>query len=268
MSHETQYLPGTIRDRIQDLMKSRKVTQAELAARIECSEATLSRFISGKTDKLGDENIIRIARAFEVSTDFLLGVVDEPDRKNYDVGELGLSVEAARNLYTHKVDPHVVSYLLENPEFANTTNLIANYLNDELAKGFAAQNQLYSNAIAMLQGVPDAVTAIKGLQTTPYQADQAMIQKSFMTAVQGVKKEYGNDLRASRQLTSEAMVGIMKQLEKNGNKLNSSLTVDQLANAVVQYVENITGFELPQSKQLFMEMAGTVTNHEQDADDQ
>lgn len=268
MSHETQYLPGTIRDRIQDLMKSRKVTQAELAARIECSEATLSRFISGKTDKLGDENIIRIARAFEVSTDFLLGVVDEPDRKNYDVGELGLSVEAARNLYTHKVDPQVVSYLLENPEFANTTNLIANYLNDELAKGFAAQNQLYSNAIAMLQGVPDAAEAIKGLQTPPYQADQAMIQKSFMTAVQGVKKEYGNDLRASRQLTSEAMVGIMTELKKNGNKLNRSLTAEQLGDAVAQSVAHLPGVDTEQIKQLFLAMTGTVMNHEQDANDQ
>ena len=54
---EQVYLPGKIRDRIQDLMKSRKVTQAELAARIGCSESMLSRFISGKTDKLGDENI-------------------------------------------------------------------------------------------------------------------------------------------------------------------------------------------------------------------
>ena len=80
MDNETVYLPGKIRDRIQDLMKSRKVTQAELAAKIGCSESALSRFISGKTDKLGDESIIRIARAFEVSTDFLLGEVDEPDR--------------------------------------------------------------------------------------------------------------------------------------------------------------------------------------------
>ena len=50
MSNENVYLPGKIRDRIQDLMKSRKVTQAELAARIGCSESMLSRFISGKTD--------------------------------------------------------------------------------------------------------------------------------------------------------------------------------------------------------------------------
>ena len=52
MSNENVYLPGKIRDRIQDLMKSHKVTQAELATRIGCSESMLSRFISGKTDKL------------------------------------------------------------------------------------------------------------------------------------------------------------------------------------------------------------------------
>ena len=51
MSNECVYLPGKIRDRIQDLMKSHKVTQAELAIRIGCSESMLSRFISGKTDK-------------------------------------------------------------------------------------------------------------------------------------------------------------------------------------------------------------------------
>lgn len=31
MSNECVYLPGKIRDRIQDLMKSHKVTQSELA---------------------------------------------------------------------------------------------------------------------------------------------------------------------------------------------------------------------------------------------
>ena len=136
MSNESVFLPAAVRDRIQDLMKSRKVTQAELAAKIGCSESALSRFISGKTDKLGDESIIRIARAFEVSTDFLLGEVDEPDRKNYDISELGLSVEAARNLYTQKVNPKIVSYLLENPQFADTTYQIARYLDNELTAGF------------------------------------------------------------------------------------------------------------------------------------
>lgn len=120
---EQVFLPGNIRDRIQDLMKSRKITQAELAVRIGMWESSLSRFISGQT--VGNENIIRIARVFNVSTDFLLEEIDIPDRLNYDISELGLSVQAARNLYTHKVNPQVVNALLENPEFANTTNLVS-----------------------------------------------------------------------------------------------------------------------------------------------
>lgn len=103
------FLPGTIRDRIKDLMKSKKMTQAELAVRIGTAESTLSRFLRGDTDKLGNENIIRIARVFNVSTDFLLGEVDVPERMNYDISELGLSVQAARNLYTHKVNPQIVN---------------------------------------------------------------------------------------------------------------------------------------------------------------
>lgn len=44
------FLPGTIRDRIKDLMKSTKMTQAELAVRIGTAESTLSRFLRGDTD--------------------------------------------------------------------------------------------------------------------------------------------------------------------------------------------------------------------------
>ena len=112
------YLPGTVRERIQDLMKQSKLTQATLAEKTGCAKSTLSRFISGKTDKFSDENIIKIAKLFNVSTDFLLGVTDEPERKNYDISELGLSVQAAKNLYTGKVNADVVNGLLTNPYFA------------------------------------------------------------------------------------------------------------------------------------------------------
>ena len=41
------YLPGTVRERIQDLMKGKKMTQADLAKRIGITESTLSR-LSGQ----------------------------------------------------------------------------------------------------------------------------------------------------------------------------------------------------------------------------
>lgn len=268
MTTESVYLPGDIRDRIQDLMKSRKVTQAELATRIGCSESSLSRFISGRTDKLGDENIIRIARVFNVSTDFLLGETDVPDRVNYDISELGLSVQAARNLFTHKVNPQVVNALLENPEFANTTNLISGYLDDELAKGFAAQNQLYAAVAGMLRGKPEAMEDVKKLQVPVYQADIEAIQRSFMNAVQAVKKEVGNDLTATRELTSQAVKKIFAELSKGQKKPFRKITAEQVGEAVAQSVSHLPGVDTEAVKQLFLAMTGTVTNNEKTFHDQ
>ena len=257
MDNETVYLPGKIRDRIQDLMKSRKVTQAELAAKIGCSESALSRFISGKTDKLGDESIIRIARAFEVSTDFLLGEVDEPDRKNYDISELGLSVEAARNLYTQ-----------ENPQFADTTYQIARYLDNELTAGFAAQNQLYSMVSSMLGASPQAADEVKSLRTPIDQADLSSIQNSFMKAVRAVKKEAEVEMPPTRQLTAQAMKNIYAELTKGGQKLNRKITKEQIADAVAASVSHLPGVDTAQVRRLFLSMTGTAASDESDQHDQ
>ena len=59
---ENTFLPGTVRQRLADLMKYHKVSQTDLALKIGCGDSLLSRFLTGKTDKIGDENIIRIAR--------------------------------------------------------------------------------------------------------------------------------------------------------------------------------------------------------------
>ena len=96
--------------------------QPELAKEIGCSKSTISRFISGAKGTLTHEQVLKIARLFNVSTDFLLGETNIPDRKNYDIAELGLSVEAAKNLYTGRVNTEVVNLLLENARFAELTS--------------------------------------------------------------------------------------------------------------------------------------------------
>ena len=74
------WLPGDTRQRIQDLIKDSNSTQADLAAVIGLSESALSRYLKGQTEMLGDGYIIRMAKHFNVSTDFLLGETDIPDR--------------------------------------------------------------------------------------------------------------------------------------------------------------------------------------------
>ena len=46
------YLPGDTRQRIQDLIKDRKITQAELAENVGLSNSALSRYLQGNTKNL------------------------------------------------------------------------------------------------------------------------------------------------------------------------------------------------------------------------
>ena len=137
-----EYLPAPSNVRLADLMKKHNISQPELAKEIGCSKSTISRFISGAKGTLTHQQVLKIARLFNVSTDFLLGETNIPDRKNYDIAELGLSVEAAKNLYTGRVNAEVVNLLLENARFAELTYRIAQYFDDTFASGIAAQNAM------------------------------------------------------------------------------------------------------------------------------
>ena len=243
------YLPGTVRSRLLDLMKERKVTQVELATRIGSTESSFSRFITGKTDKISPEQIIRIARVFNVSTDFLLGIVDIPDRKNYEIAELGLSVQAARNLYTGKVNPDVVNRLLESARFAEVTYMIEQYLNDSMAKGFATQNQMFTSLSAMLRGTVKTDAAVQAARDTNrmkvpvYQADQTTIQNQFMAAIREVKQEVGNDIAASRDLSKEVTQKMFTELTKGQDTPQPSITPEQIAQAITGSVAGMDGVD-------------------------
>ena len=236
---ETVFLPGNIRQRLLDLMKHNNVSQTELARKIGCNDSLLSRFLSEKTDKLGDENIIRIARAFNVSTDFLLGVTTVPDRKNYEIDELGLSAQAARNLYTGKANAQVVNYLLESPRFLELTYILEQYFNDTIAAGYAAQNQLYATLSSLTRksaktkAAAQAANEINRLKTPVYQADLATIENQFMMAVKEAKKEIGNDFAAIRAMTAEETERMFTEITKGQDMENLTVTPQQTSDMIV-----------------------------------
>ena len=75
------YLPADVRTRIIDLMKEHKFSQKKLALSIGVHESTLSRFLNGTTEKLSEESVIRIAKTFNVSTDFSLEQRRSPTKR-------------------------------------------------------------------------------------------------------------------------------------------------------------------------------------------
>ena len=136
-------VPGNSRERIQDLLREKNMSQAELAETLGLSESALSRYLSRHTDKLSTDNIVAIARVFNVTTDFLLCLTDIPFTTNYDIEKLGLTVSAAKNLLERKVNPNIISTLLEMQEFIVLTQKLDQIRTGTMAAGIASMKAVF-----------------------------------------------------------------------------------------------------------------------------
>ena len=239
------YLPGTVRERIQDQLKERKITQGELAAEIGISESAFSRFLSAKTDKIGDDYIVKIADFLGVSTDFILGQTDFPERRNYDIGELGLSYKAAMALYTREVDTNVVNRILENPRFPEITRMIARYFKDTIAESLTVQNAMW-DTLQQLTGTVDtshlanpqegmeAAAQILGMmKADPHEKDIESIQFALMTMLRDIKAGIQTQTPTTELATKQITQSMMQSMVKGENAVPAlqSITLEQLAGA-------------------------------------
>ena len=242
------YLPGDTRQRIQDLIKNRKITQAELAEKVGLSNSALSRYLQGGTKNLGDGYIIRIAKYFEVSTDFLLGETDIPDRKNYDIEELGLSAESAKLLYTGKVDASVLNQLIEHPRFPQLLLLLARYRDETMIAGTNAMNQVLTFSRSLLIGqaklhpedteaAREAAKDLQLLATPSVAADTNAIQTLFMQIARDIKKNAESTAEEKQKATAEVLNRLRANLTKDGAAVDlSKLTAEEVTAAVMKTI--------------------------------
>ena len=242
------WLPRDTRQRIQDLIKDSSVTQAELAGIIGLSESALSRYLKGQTEMLGDGYIIKIAKYFNVSTDFILGETNIPDRKNYDIEELGLSAESAKLLYTGKIDARILNLLLENPRFPQLTALLARYQNEVVKSGIAAMNQQLSFLSSLLldqaEKIPDSAESarqaaqdISAIRTPIINADTTAIQNVFMLIVRDIKAQGESIVTDSKAASAEVMQKLRKELSKGQDSPDlRNLTAEDLTAAVMKTI--------------------------------
>ena len=246
-----KYLPGSIRERIQDLLLEHNMTQAQLAERIGISESTLNRFLSGQTDKLSGDNVIAIAGIFHVSTDFLLGLTDIPYQTNYDLEKLGLSAQAAKNLLTNKVNASMLSTLLEMPTFITLLSQLAQLQNATLSAGIAGMNTLFQSLGTLLiqhtqqhpedkSAAKEALQDIRTLRQPLYEADTAVIEATFKKLLQELKGETKTAVTSSEKITSQVMEQFMNALTNNETASLHTITPEQIVDAIISTTDSFS----------------------------
>lgn len=78
-----------IGERLQELRKDKEISQAEFAKILGVSHYTISSYECNRSDPDDNAKII-IAKLFDVSVDYLIGLIDEP--LSYDRNHMVISV--------------------------------------------------------------------------------------------------------------------------------------------------------------------------------
>jgi len=246
MPHE--YLPGSMAERLQDLLKEKKMTQAQLADALGLSESTINRYINGQTEKISTETIIAMAKLFNVSTDFLLGLTNIPYKTNFDMERLGLTEKAGMRLLSGEINMDALNYLLGQPDFAILTTQIAQMRSGVYAAGFASINQMIQKTTKLIReyrekhpgdrrAANQTIRDIRAIRQPEYEADTAAIEESFRHILEDLKKGAQAAIADTKRFTSQVMekaaanvTGKMKQPEKLRN-VSPDLIIEPILNA-------------------------------------
>ncbi len=196
-----EYLPGNLQERLRELREAKGYTGSRVADEIGIDRTTYGRIENGSTKTISSDILLKLAVLYEVPTDYILGISDTPENTAYDIKELGLSVEAAKNLYSGKVDPRVVNELLISDKFAMATRMMAMYFSSSVARMMTAHNELLSFTYGLLDDmviggkipgdidIREAKQKLKASKIPAEGVELSRVQMQLMSAVREVKKK-------------------------------------------------------------------------------
>ncbi len=232
-----KHLPGSLGDRVRELRERDKLTQGELAARIGTSASTLSRIEKGEIESPGSDIVVKLAQVFRVSTDFLLGVTDYPDQKNYEVGQLGLSPEAARRLSSGEVDMSALNRMVMNPCFPTISRNISSYLDGSLETGMRIQNEMIAFAMDMARPFPAAQMELSAMKIPSGLALERLVMRMELM-LRSMKKDASDSEHADQQaLDAQVAKDVQREiyaLRKNGKPVSSESIADVILGTVTR----------------------------------
>ena len=107
----------TLGERLKDLRIERGYTLEELAAQTGLSKAALGKYETNESGDISLFAVTKLAGFYDVTTDYLLGLVENKNRSDAAFADLHLSDEAVDILKSRKLNNRLLCELITHPEF-------------------------------------------------------------------------------------------------------------------------------------------------------
>ena len=223
------YLPGNFRQRVQELLKRHDMNSEDLAKLVGVSTDTIRRMLKASeggedgSPKVSVDAIIKMARYFNVSTDFLLGNTTMPDPMNYPVEQLGLTEDAAKAILSRRVHMGILNRLLENLQFGQLTYTMYYATEPNQTAGITSRNNLLAHTGSIFTEVMNNTVQrkqqIMGLNyklgselINPNTIGNQQIEDEFRGIVAQIRRDIQKENPVSVPLTREFLAEMDKLL--------------------------------------------------------
>lgn len=232
------YLPGTPGEIIGDLRTKMGWTKLKLSQTTGIPQSQLSRIESGKIMHISSDLLIKLAKAFNVSTDYILGLTTVRSPKNYDISELGLSENAVKAIVSKKIDVDILNQLLEHKNFPYLIYIIKSYFDNSIADGIVARNDIINMATSTLvdfmkdnpehkSEVQQDIRLLKSQKLGDHEAELDKIRDTFVAILKDIQKNIDRD--APQPITAEMFQQMKNELS---DKSISEITTADMAEVV------------------------------------
>jgi hypothetical protein len=190
--------------------------------------------------------LIKLSIALNVSADYLLGLTDVASRKNYEIGQLGLSEGAVEAIVSGRANVNVMNAFLENAKFSEVLRLTNDYFMDTIKAGVMARNEIINLATATLSDVakenPKHIADVKkGLGTMKshklgqHEAEIEKIKSVFVAMLIEMKKELERSAEKQQNVNAEMLERILVTA-----KVQKPRTIEEVSELLANAVQSTT----------------------------
>jgi transcriptional regulator with XRE-family HTH domain len=218
------YLPGTIHERIGDIRTRKGFSQKKLSEITGIGTSQISRIENGEIQNISSDILIKLSKAFGVSTDYILGLTTISTPKSRDISELGLSEGAVKGLINGTTDVQMLNRLLEHKSFSYLLYLVKTYFDNSITAGIMARNAIIDMATATLgdfmkdnpehkKEAKADVKLLKSQKLTDNEAEIEKIKSALVAILKDIKKEIENNKPTENPATAEFLQSMREQMQ-------------------------------------------------------
>ena len=212
----------TLGERLKDLRIERGCTLEELAAQTGLSKAALGKY---ETNESGDVSLFAIttlAGFYDVTTDYLLGLVENKNRPDAALADLHLSDEAIEMLKSGKLNNRLFCELITHPEFPRLMADMEIYVDGMVSMQIRNLNALLESVRASIveKYDPKEDNTLRTLKAAQIDEDKYFVQ-----------------------VITDDVERILRELKQTHRKDSTSASEKDSAETFKKYLERLTQLE-------------------------